>query len=84
MQEAEEKKLPLLIHFYAEWCMPCQRMEREVFPTPAVKELLGSRFIAVKVNSDLRQDLVRRYGVETLPSDVVVDSLTGRTIACVG
>jgi YHS domain-containing protein/thioredoxin-related protein len=81
LQEAEEKKLPLLVHFYADWCMPCQRMEREVFPTQAVKDLLGSRFVAVKVNSDHHQDLVKRYGVETLPSDVMVDSLTGRVIA---
>ena len=80
LQEAEEKKLPLLIHFYADWCMPCQKMEREVFPTAAVKELLDRRFVAVKVNSDHRQDLVRQYGVETLPSDVVIDSLTGRVI----
>ena len=80
LQEAEAKKLPLLVHFYADWCMPCQRMEREVFPTPAVKDLLGNRFVAVKVNSDKRQDLVRQYGIETLPSDAVVDSLTGRLI----
>lgn len=81
LQEAESKKLPLLVHFYADWCMPCQRMEREVFPTPAVKELLGNHFVAVKVNSDQHQDLVHRYGIETLPSDAVVDSLTGRLIS---
>lgn len=81
LQEAEGKKLPLLIHFYADWCMPCKRMEREVFPTSAVSELLGSRFIAVKINSDHHQDLVTRYGVDSLPSDVIVDSLTGKTIA---
>ena len=81
LSEAEEKKLPLLVHFYADWCVPCQRMEREVFTTSTVKDLLGSRFIAVKVNSDQRQDLVRQYNVETLPSDVIVDSLSGRVIA---
>lgn len=80
VQEAEEKKLPLLVHFYADWCMPCQRMEREVFSTASVRDLLGNRFVAVKVNSDKRQDLVQRYGVATLPSDVVVDSLTGKVI----
>ncbi len=78
--EAEQKKLPLLVHFYADWCMPCQRMEREVLTAPAVKEFVGSRFVAVKLNSDRHQDLVRRYGVETLPSDVVIDSLTGKVL----
>ena len=81
LQEAEEKRLPLLLHFYADWCMPCQRMESTVFSKPEVAQVLGNRFVAVKVNSDKRQDLVRGYGVETLPSDVIVDSLSGRTIA---
>lgn len=81
LQEAEEKKLPLLVHFYAEWCMPCKRMERDVFSNPDVKGLLANRFVAVKINSDQRPDLVQRYSVETLPSDVVVDSLSGRVIS---
>ncbi len=78
--EAEQKKLPLLVHFHAEWCMPCQRMEREVLTSPTVKEFVGSRFVAVKLNSDHHQDLVLRYGVKTLPSDVVIDSLTGKVL----
>ena len=81
MREAEEKKLPLLIHFYADWCTPCQRMEREVFTSSTVKDLLGGHFIAVKINSDHHQELLARYGVQTLPSDVIVDSLTGRVLA---
>lgn len=80
MQDAEQKKLPLLIHFYADWCMPCQRMEREVFSNSSVIELAGQKFVAVKVNSDHRKDLVDRYQVQTLPSDVIVDSRTGRVV----
>ncbi len=78
--EAEQRRLPLLVHFYADWCMPCQRMERDVFTAPKVKEFLGTHFVAVKLNSDHHQDIVRRYGVETLPSDLVIDSLTGKVL----
>ncbi len=78
--EAEQRRLPLLVHFYADWCMPCQRMERDVFTAPKVKEFLGTHFVAVKLNSDNHQDIVRRYGVETLPSDLVIDSLTGKVL----
>ena len=81
LKEAEEKKLPLLVHFYADWCMPCKRMDREVFPNAAVKEMLGSRFVSVKINSDKHQDLVLQYGIELLPSDLVIDPLTSRVIA---
>ena len=78
--EAEQKNLPLLVHFYADWCMPCQRMERDVLTAPNVKEFIGSRFVAVKLNSDHHQDVVRRYGVEMLPSDVVIDSQSGKVL----
>ena len=81
MQEAEEKKLPLLVHFYAEWCSPCKKMDHEVFPSASVKEMLGNRFVAVKINFEQQPDLARHYGIETLPSDLVVDSLTGRVIS---
>jgi YHS domain-containing protein/thiol-disulfide isomerase/thioredoxin len=81
LKEAEERKLPLLIHFYADWCMPCKRMEREVLGTPPVKELIGRRFVAVKLNADDSQHIIQRYGVNTLPSDVVVDSLNGKVIS---
>lgn len=46
-----------------------------------MKEQLGNHFIAVKVNSDHNQEIINIYGVQKLPSDVVVDSYTGRVIA---
>ncbi len=81
MKEAEEKKLPLLVHFYADWCMPCKRMDRDVFPSAAVKEMLGSRFVAVKIDTDKHKELLGQYGIEILPSDLVIDPLTSRVIA---
>lgn len=80
LAEAEQKKLPLLVHFYADWCMPCQRMEREVLSSQSVKDVLGSRFVAVKLNSDHHQDIVNRYDVKTLPSDLVIDPINGKVI----
>jgi YHS domain-containing protein len=78
--EAEQRRVPLLVHFYADWCMPCQRMERDVFTSPQVKEYLGTHFVAVKLNSDNHQDIVQRYGVETLPTDLVIDSFNGKVL----
>lgn len=80
LQEAESNKRPLLVHFYADWCMPCQKMERDVFSSSTVKDALGHKFVAVKVNSDHHQDLVQRYGIQTLPSDLIIDSINGRIL----
>ena len=78
--EAERDQKPMLIHFYATWCLPCSKMEREVLKSAAVKQRLGERFIAVKVDSDQHPDLVQRFGVQVLPSDVFVNPTNGRVL----
>ncbi len=81
LEEAEQARKPLIVHFHAHWCMPCNRMEREVFGTLAVKNAISDQVIGVKVNADNRQDLIGRFQIQTLPSDLVIDPLTGRELA---
>ncbi|HEV7998521.1 MAG TPA: thioredoxin family protein [Planctomycetaceae bacterium] len=73
--EAEAKRLnrPLLVHFHAKWCGPCQTMNREVLSDPAVLGQLGSTVIAVKIDSDEHPDLVARFGIDKLPTDIFLD-----------
>jgi YHS domain-containing protein/thiol-disulfide isomerase/thioredoxin len=78
--EAERDHKPMLIHFYATWCLPCSKMDREVLKSADVKQRLGEKFIAVKVDSDQHPDLVQRFGVQLLPSDVIVNPMNGRVL----
>lgn len=71
-QLAQDKDLPLLLHFHASWCGPCHQMDRTVLNTKAVKNQFGKRVIAVKIDSDEHQDLVGRFNVRSLPSDVLL------------
>jgi thiol-disulfide isomerase/thioredoxin/YHS domain-containing protein len=73
--EAEAKRLnrPLLVHFHAKWCGPCQMMNRDVLSDPAVTRQLDAAVVAVKVDSDERPDLVQRFGIDSLPTDVFLD-----------
>jgi thiol:disulfide interchange protein len=63
---------PILLHFHAKWCGPCQQMEREVLNTPKVLHELDACCVAVKVDCDQQPDLVQKFGVEALPCDVLV------------
>ncbi|MCH7688954.1 MAG: thioredoxin family protein, partial [Planctomycetes bacterium] len=85
--EAKRRNLPLLIHFYADWCGPCRQMERNVLSSASLAKQLNGKFVAVKVNTDHRSDLVNRYRIESLPSDVFVSPsgrILGRTAGAKG
>lgn len=69
---AKEKGIPLVIHFHAHWCGPCRTMESEVLNTAEVHAMLSSGIVGVKVNSDDRRDLVSRFGISSLPTDVIM------------
>ena len=60
---------PTLIDFYADWCGPCRTM------APVIDELAGAlqgRADVVKVNVDESPELASRYGVEAIPTFIVV------------
>ena len=71
---ARELQLPIVVHFHANWCGPCRTMEQTVLSHAATLELIGSRVIGVKVNSDLHRELVVRFSVSSLPTDIFLDS----------
>lgn len=79
-REAEKVCKPLLVHFHAGWCGPCKKMEKDVFRAADVQEALRKDFVAVKVDADAHPEILARFGIRSLPSDVIVDPQQGRVI----
>jgi len=71
---AKSQNVPMVLHFYAHWCGPCRTMESQVLNSVEVQAVLGAGIVGVKINSDERRDLVGRFGVSSLPTDVIVTS----------
>ncbi|QDT35677.1 thioredoxin family protein [Stratiformator vulcanicus] len=69
--EARKLGVPLVVHFYADWCGPCRAME-SVLNSSTITSELGTSAVGVKVNVDHHGDLKRRFGVAALPTDVIL------------
>ncbi len=69
---------PLLIKYYADWCLDCERMEKTTFADSRVKAVLDDKFITVQIdvtdphNAD-NKALKRRFGVFGPPVMLFID-----------
>lgn len=75
---AAEKKRPLMVDFYADWCGWCKRLDKETYNDSEVIRL-SNRFVCVKVNTDRNPDEARRYKISGLPTILFLDP-TGEII----
>lgn len=77
--EAQRANRPILVHFGADWCAPCKRMEREVLHNPVFLTSLNRQVVPVKVDVDQDRSLARKYGIESVPTDLFL-SPDGRVL----
>lgn len=87
LREAREQALkqnkPLVAHFTASWCMPCQWMEKNTFTDYALVSFINKEFVAVKIDVDEQSGLQDKesFQVNYLPTLLVFDAageLVGR------
>ncbi|MBS0600122.1 MAG: protein-disulfide reductase DsbD [Proteobacteria bacterium] len=65
---------PVLLDFYADWCVACKELERDTFPDPQVRARLAGfvRLQAdVTANSADDRALLRRYGLVGPPAILI-------------
>lgn len=67
-------KVPLLIHFYGDNCLPCRTLEERVYSQPQLIETLNKYFICVKVNGSAQPEIAAKYGVHSWPTDVFMSA----------
>jgi YHS domain-containing protein/thiol-disulfide isomerase/thioredoxin len=79
-EEAKQLHRPLVIHFYATWCGPCRKMEREVLDTAQVLKIIDAGFVGAKVDVVKNPAVQKKFKVDILPTDVIV-SPDGKILA---
>ena len=64
-QDVLNSSEPVLVDFWAEWCMPCKQI------APALEEIaseMGGRLTVAKINIDDNPSTPAKYGVRGIPT----------------
>ncbi len=66
---AKVEKKKVFLHFYADWCVFCGKMNKETFQDANVISKLNDTFISIRVNTDNELETALKYGVRGLPAN---------------
>ena len=73
-QLAASKNQPVLVNFYADWCIWCKRLESTTFTDPDVASLLSASFVGLRMKIDGRGGpYAKAYKVQAPPTLLLLD-----------
>lgn len=73
-QAKAENKL-VFIDFYTDWCGPCKKMAKEVFPQKAVGDYFNAQFVCIKLNAEKEgKPQAERFKVDAYPTFIILDT----------
>lgn len=67
-QEVLESSIPVLVDFWASWCMPCLML------APTIEKLAEEnqgKLKVCKLNTDDNQDIAAQYGIQGIPTLII-------------
>ena len=67
-QEVLQSDKPVIVDFWAEWCGPCHAVAPVL---DKIAEERGDELKLVKINVDENQDLMIKYGVQSIPTIIL-------------
>ncbi|NII83098.1 thioredoxin family protein [Pedobacter sp. SG908] len=77
LKESARQGKPIFVDVYTDWCLPCKRMEREVFVSNEVAQIYNSSFISYRLNAERGEGikLADSYAVKAYPTYLFLDTL---------
>ena len=65
----------VLINFHTSTCVPCKKMEKEVFPAPECGEYINKNFVPIMIDGEdegTGTELAKKYSVFIFPSYLIL------------
>src|SRR5882672_10847440 len=69
-EKAKLEQKPILLDIFGSWCHWCHVMDKTSYSDAAVADFVNKNFVAVRVDTDKRPDVNRRYNMGGWPSTV--------------
>lgn len=75
LEKAKNENKIVFVDLYTDWCVPCKRMEKEVFSLKTVSDTFNKKFVNYRINAEKGEGIgvAKRYGVGGYPYFVFVD-----------
>ena len=64
-KEVINSKIPVLVDFWASWCMPCKMLAPTI---DALETEFANKVIIAKLNVDENKEISSRYGIMSIPT----------------
>ncbi len=78
LEEAKAAGQPVILDFYADWCIPCHELDRFTYTDPRVIDLLKNfrriKIDTTSVDTQEIEDVVLKFGVYGVPSIFFLDA----------
>lgn len=68
-EEVLQSDKPVLIDFWAEWCMPCRMLAPVI---DKLAEKYGDQVKVGKVDTDANRDTAVKYGIQSIPTVILL------------
>ena len=75
MNKAKAEGKYVLVDFHTSTCVPCKKMEKEVFPTPECGEYINSHFVPIMIDGEddgAGTELAKEYQVFIFPTYMIL------------
>ncbi len=67
-ERAKKENKPVLLDISAVWCHWCHRLDKDTYSVPDIAEYIESNFVPIRVDTDKRPDINRRYNMGGWPT----------------